>query len=320
MADDHDHHAGPGAVHPGHGHDHGGHGHSHSHGIGGKGDLRVLAAVAVNAGLSAAQFAGGLASGSVALIADALHNFSDALAFVLALVARRIARRPADPAMSFGYGRAEVVAALINYTALVMIALWLAFEAAARLADPPAVAGRVVIALAALGVAFNAITALLTFRLARGSANLRAAFLHNSADALTSLAVMAGGVAMQMTGWRLIDPLLTLAISGWILWHCLSEIGPVIRILMLAAPAAVGHDALAAAILADPGVAGLHHLHCWQIDERRTSVEAHLVLAAGAEPAEVLSRVKAALAGRFAIAHATFEVEAAGAACAGPVC
>ncbi|MCX8507737.1 MAG: cation diffusion facilitator family transporter, partial [Rhodobacteraceae bacterium] len=256
----------------------------------------------------------------VALLADALHNFSDALAFILALIARRIARRPAHPSMSFGYGRAEVVAALINYTALVMIALWLGYEAAARLLDPPSVAGRIVIALAALGVVMNGGTALLTFRLARDSANIRAAFLHNSADAATSLAVLLAGIVIQMTGWHLVDPLLTLAISGWILWHAVHEMGPVIRILMLAAPEGAGAEAIAASIRAEPGVAGLHHLHLWQIDERRASVEAHLVLTEGAMGPEVLARVKGRLARDFSLTHSTFEMEVEGSPCAAADC
>ena len=306
-------------------HDHA-HGHAqdhasgHQHGIGGRGDGQVLAAASLNLILSAAQFVGGVLAGSVALLADALHNFSDGLAFVLALVARRIGRRPADPQMSFGYGRAETVAALVNYTALVMIALWLGYEALLRLWAPAPVTAWIVIALAGLGLVTNSLTALLTWRQSRGSANIRAAFLHNTADAATSFAVIVGGLLMVAYGWWWVDPAITLAISAWILWHALSEMKPVIRILMLAAPRDIAGDTLKAAILSEVGVADLHHLHLWQINEGRSALEAHLLLAEGAVAADVLVRVKARIVRDFGLTHSTFEVEAAGASCAASAC
>lgn len=304
------------------GHDHsGGHRHhGHGHGIEGKGDWQVAAAVGTNLVLTAAQIVGGIIAGSVALIADAMHNLSDALALIIAFAARRIARRPAHPGMSFGYGRAEVVAALVNYTTLIVICLWLGYAALERMVDPPPVEGSVVVILAGIALVVNSLTALLTFRLARESVNIRAAFLHNLSDAGTSLAVIISGLLVLWFDWRLADPLITLFISLWILWHCFREIGPVIRILMLAAPEDVADGDLRAAILGEPGVADVHHLHLWQIDERRNSLEAHLVLAAGADAAEVTRRVKARLADRFGLVHTTFEVEAAGATCAGQAC
>ena len=209
------------------------HDHGHNPGVEGRGDWQVAGAVAVNLILSAAQIIGGIIAGSVALIADALHNFSDALALIVAFAARRIARRPATPAMSFGYGRAEVVAALVNYTTLVVISVWLGYAAIGRMIDPPAVQGRIVVLLAGLALVINSLTALLTFRLAKDSVNIRAAFLHNLSDTATSLAVILGGMLIMLYDWRWVDPAITLGISLWILWHCLKEIGPVIRILML---------------------------------------------------------------------------------------
>ena len=301
-------------------HDHAGHGgpqrHRHLH----AGERGLGLAVVVNVLLSVAQVAGGIISGSVALIADAVHNLSDAVALVIAFAARRIARRPADPRMSFGYRRAELVAALINYTVLVVISLWLGVEAAMRLLDPPAVAGGMVMVLAALALAIDLATALLTFRLARESTNVRAAFLHNLADAGTSVAVLLGGALIWAYGWTWADPVITLLIAGWIALHALTEIGPVIRILMLAAPPEVEAGAVRRAIEAEQGVEGVHHLHLWQMDEERSSVEAHLVLAEGTDFAEVLRRVKARVAREFGIRHATFETETRASGCAGEGC
>ncbi|MCV2865984.1 cation diffusion facilitator family transporter [Albidovulum sediminicola] len=286
----------------------------------GRGDWQVAAAVVVNLILTVAQIAGGVISGSVALVADAIHNLSDALALVIAFAARRIARRPANPVMSFGYGRAEVVAALVNYTTLIVICLWLGYAAIERMIDPPPVEGMIVVSLAALALAIDLITAALTFRLSRESMNIRAAFLHNLSDAGTSVAVIVSGLLVMWYDWRLADPLITLVISLWILWHCFVEIVPAIRILMLAAPAGLDPEEIRRHIDAVEGVAGIHHLHLWQIDEHRNSLEAHLVLAAGQEPREVLVRVKAMLEAHFGLRHATFEVEQPGQGCAGGSC
>ena len=292
------------------------HGHHHSH----AGERGLGIAVAVNVLLTVAQIAGGLVSGSVALIADAVHNLSDAAALVIAFVARRIARRPANQRMSFGYRRAEVVAALINYTVLVVISLWLGSEAVMRLVDPPEVAGGIVMMLAGLALVIDLATALLTWRLSRESANIRAAFLHNLADAGSSVAVLLGGALIWAFDWRWADPAITLLISGWILWHAMSEIGPVIRILMLAAPPDLEAGAVKRAIEAEPGIEGVHHLHLWQMDEERSSVEAHLVVADGVEFGEAVRRVKARVATEFGIRHTTFETETVASGCAGTGC
>ena len=302
--------------------------HDHSHGNSGHhhhldpeaGDRKVALAVVVNLALTVAQVAGGIVSGSVALIADAMHNLSDAVALIIAFLARRIARRPATPEMSFGYGRAEVVAALVNYTTLIVISVWLGYEALVRLIDPPEVTGWIVVALAGFALVIDLITAGLTWRLAKDSMNIRAAFLHNLADAGTSVAVIVSGTLIMLYDWRLADPLITLGISVWILWHALSEIGPVIRILMLAAPPEIAAADIQRVIEGHAGVEGVHHLHLWQLDEKRTSLEAHLVLAEGAEATATVAEAKALIVRAFGITHATFEIETRASGCAGSAC
>lgn len=289
-------------------HDHSGH---HHHGAGG--DRNVAWAFAVNLALSLAQIAGGIMAGSIALIADALHNLSDAGALLIALAARRIARRPADAAMTFGYGRAEVVAALVNYTALIVISLGLGAEAILRMVNPPPVHGWTVIVLAGVALVVNTGTALLTWRMSKDSMNIRAAFLHTLGDAATSAAVILAGAIILIFGWRIVDPLVTLAISGWILWVSGREIVPVIRILMLGAPPDIGAEEVLGRIAAVEGVREVHHLHLWQMDEKTVSVEAHLVVS-GDGPA-VSARVRADLEACFGIDHATFEVETAADCC-----
>ncbi|MBD3680075.1 MAG: cation transporter [Rhodobacteraceae bacterium] len=290
--------------------------HAHHHHLDpDAGDRRVAWAIGVNLLLTLAQILGGLISGSLALIADAIHNFSDAVSLIVAFAARRIARRPADGVMTFGYGRAEVVAALINYTTLIVIALYLVYEGIARLIDPPGVDGWVVVIVAGVALVVDVVTALLTYRLSKESLNIRAAFLHNVADALGSVAVIVAGTLILLYDWWLVDPIVTLGISAYILWHVAGDIGPVIRILMLGSPDRVTRDAVRDAIAAEPGVEGVHHLHLWQIDEGRSSVEAHLVVRDLQDFPALSARIKARLADDFGVRHATLEPETRASGC-----
>lgn len=295
-------------------------GHSHHHHLhllpDDGGDRRMVWAVAANVALTFGQIAGGVVAGSIALIADAIHNLSDAMTLGIALAARRIARRPSDAGMTFGYGRAETVAALVNYTTLVLVSLYLAYEAVWRMIDPTPVTGWIVIAVASFALLVDVVTAWLTYQMAKDSLNIRAAFLHNVADAATSVAVILGGALVMLYDWRLVDPLLTLGISGYILWYALRGIVPVIRILMLGAPPGVDARAVADAMRAQPGVAGVHNLYLWQIDERRFTLQAHVVLAADAPEAATRAAIRAMLGARFHLGQITLEVERAGDDCA----
>jgi len=297
--------------HP-HGHSHAGHAHSHSEGLD---DRALLWAVVINLGLTVAQVIGGLAADSVALVADGVHNLSDALALVLAFGARKLAARQATPSMSFGWGRAEIIAAFVNYLALIAVSVWLVVEALGRLAEPPQVAGGLVMVLAGLALVIDLGTAWLTSRLAKESVNIRAAYLHNLADAGVSVAVLLGGGLILAFGWRIADPILTVLISAVILWHIKGDIGPILRMLMLGAPAHVDDSALRAAVTALPGVQGLHHLHLWQIDERRLSAEMHVVIAEGADHFATRLAIKSVLQDHD-IGHSTIETETPSSGCA----
>lgn len=321
--DGHDHHG----HDDGHGHGHGsraGHGHPghHHHGrdallAAESGDRRVLFAVGINVLLTIVQIVGGIFAGSLALIADAIHNLSDAAALGLAYAARRIARRPTSDAMTFGYVRAELIAALINYTTLILISVYLIYEGIWRLFDPQGVDGWIVVIIAAVALVIDAWTALLTYRMSRGSANMRAAFLHNLADALGSVGVILAGTLIILFDWRIADAIVTLAIAGFILWHVGREIGGVVRILMLGTPPGVEPAAIAEAMTAIDGVTDVHHIHVWQVDERWSSLEAHLVIEPGAMArSETIKRAaKAMLAERFSIGHSTLEIECEGEGC-----
>jgi cobalt-zinc-cadmium efflux system protein len=295
------------------------HDHGHHHHIDPEaGDVRVAAAVAINLCLTVAQFVGGLVAGSLALVADAIHNLSDALSLIIAFAARRIARRPADDTMTFGYGRAEVVAALVNLTTLIVIGLFLVYEGITRLFDPPEVEGWIVVVLAGVALVVDLATVLLTIRMAKTSMNIRAAFLHNLADALGSVAVIVAGTLILLYDWRLVDPIVTLGISAYILWHAGSELPPVIRLLMLGAPGSLDTEAVRGALSEIEGVRDVHHVHLWQIDEDRSTVEAHLVVSDLTNGPAICRAAKGVLQERFAIGHSTLEVEHIDGACGGP--
>ncbi|WP_114287329.1 cation diffusion facilitator family transporter [Candidatus Halocynthiibacter alkanivorans] len=283
----------------------------------GAGDSKVARAIAVNLLLTVAQVLGGIFSGSLALIADALHNFSDAIALIIAFAARKIARRPASAQMSFGYGRAEVVAALVNYTTLVVLGLYLIYQAVLRFIDPQPVEGWLIIVIAAVALVVDLITAALTYRLSKDSINIRAAFLHNVADAMGSVAVIVAGTLILLYDWVLIDPLVTLMIAVYILWHSYAEVGQVIRILMLATPDGIDPDALISSMAEVDGVADLHHSHVWAMEEKSAAFEAHVVLEPDRwhEADAIKAALKQRLLSQFGITHSTLELECARHAC-----
>ena len=275
------------------------------------GDGRVLLAIVVNLVLTVAQVVGGALSGSLALVADALHNFSDAIALVIAFGARKIGRRPRDESMTFGYGRIEVVAALINYTTLIVIGLYLLYEAGMRFLNPQPVVGWTVIVIAGIALVVDMVTALLTYAMSRNSVNIRAAFLHNVADALGSVAVIVAGTLILLFDWSLVDPIVTAMIATYILWQSAREIGPVVRILMLGSPPDIETDSVLQAVRVVDGVEDIHHAHFWLMDEHRAALDAHVVVEVGrwADADAVKASVKGMLRERFGIIHSTLELE-----------
>ncbi|WP_375199133.1 cation diffusion facilitator family transporter [Cupriavidus metallidurans] len=285
--------------------------HSHNHAGLESGDLRVSVAIWANALLTVAQIIGGVVSGSLALIADALHNFSDMASLIIAYAARRIARRPPDRHMTFGYARVEVVAALINYTTLIVIGLYLFYEGAMRLVSPPEVAGWTVVILGVVALLVDTLTALLTWSMQKGSVNIRALFLHNLSDALASAAVVAGGTLILLYDWRVVDPIVTVVIAGYILYLSVTEIGAPIRTLMLGSPPDIDAMALIEQLCALDGVAAVHHVHLWQMQEHSAALDCHVVLTDDGWPRQeaVKVEIKRMLRERADVSHSSLEFE-----------
>ncbi|OWY12004.1 MULTISPECIES: cation diffusion facilitator family transporter [Thioclava] len=288
------------------------HDHGHAHIDPNSGDRRVAIAIWANGLLTVAQVVGGIFSGSLALIADALHNFSDMASLVIAFAARKIARRPADERMTFGYGRVEIVAALINYTTLIVIGFYLIYEGGMRMIDPPEVMGWTVVILGGIALVVDTLTAMLTYSMQKGSVNIRALFLHNLSDALASVAVIVGGTLIILYDMRWVDPAITIGIALYILYLSFTEIGGPIRTLMLGSPPDIDGNDVVRAIQSVDGVVDVHHVHLWQMQEHAAALDCHIVVEREwmGEADKIKENVKSVLHERFSIEHSTLEFEA----------
>ena len=285
-------------------------GHSHHHGDPSQiGERRLWWAVSANILLTVAQVIGGILSGSLSLVADALHNFSDAASLLIALVAIRIGRKPPDQFKTFGYKRAETVAALINLTTLIIIGLYLCYEAIKRFITPEPVAGWTVVIVAGIALAVDVFTALLTYRQSKTSMNIKAAFLHNVTDAMASVGVIITGTLILLYGWVWTDAAMTLIISGYVLWQGFTQIPKVIHLLMEGAPDGLSLEDIRSSMEKVDGVNNVHHVHVWQLDEHRNALEAHVVLEESIDMDTLKIRLKKLPHDQFEIEHSTLEFE-----------
>lgn len=289
--------------------------HHHSHGPVPPdtpgGDRKLVFAIAVNVLLTVAQIIGGVFSGSLALIADAIHNLSDAAALAIALIARKVARRPADANHTYGHGRAEMIGAFFNLTWLIFIGIFLVIEAIDRLLDPQPVEGWIVVIIAGIALLVDVATMALTYAMSRTSMNIRAAFIHNFSDALASIGVIIAGTLIILYGWLFIDAVVTLAIAGYILLQAAIEIPKAVNILMQAVPQEIDVAEVTDHLQSTDGVRDVHHVHIWNIDEHRRSLEAHVVIERDdmGRMEAIKKSIKDKLEAEFHIGHSTLEFE-----------
>jgi cobalt-zinc-cadmium efflux system protein len=291
-----------------------GHDHNHSHGTENVSDGVLLWTVIVNLGLSVFEFVAGAISGSVALMADALHNTNDAAALLIAYIARKISRKGADEQYTFGYRRAELIGAMIQLTALILVGLYLVYEAVRRFFDPEPLLGGWIMAAAGVALVVDVITAWLLWSMSKGSLNVKAAFLHNLTDAGASVAVLLGGAAIYWLDWTWVDPVLTLVIAGYILFMSFGMLKKTSRILMEGTPTNLSVDEIKEALQNLDGIENVHHIHVWELDEHHRALEAHVVIgeACSIEELESLkATVKTCLGKHFSIHHSTLEFESA---------
>ena len=281
-------------------------------------DRAMALGVGLNAAFVAVEVAAGVAGGSLALLADAGHNAGDVVGLLLAWGASRLARRPPTPRYTWGFRRSTIYAAFGNAILLLAACAGIGLEAVRRLREPVPVAGPTMIAVAAVGVAINTLTALSFMRGSARDANVRGAFLHMAADAAVSAGVVAAGIAISLTGLAWIDPLVGIVITAAILvgtWGLLRES---LDLALDAVPRDIDPAALAACLAAVPGVTAVHDLHVWNASTSEISLTVHLVVADAARQGEVLAAASDAVRGRFAISHTTIQVETSAAADACP--
>lgn len=251
----------------------------------------------------------GLAGHSLALLADAGHNLGDVMALVLAWVASRMARRAPTQRFTYGYGSSSMLAALFNAASLLVITGMVAGESIHRLFAPQPVAGPTVMAVAAVGIAVNGFTALMFVSGRHSDLNVRSAFQHMMADAVVAAGVVVAGGVIVLTGWRLVDPLVSLGVSAVIIRGTWGTLRESLEMMMHAVPPGIDPEAVRDYLAARPGVERLHDLHIWPTSTTETALTVHLVMPAGHPGDAALAECCRELKRRFRIGHATFQIE-----------
>lgn len=295
----------------GHNHTHGhSAGHSHGHGKANRNERRLLWAAVLTTVTMLAEAAGGIISGSLALLADAGHMLTDAAALALAWLAVRFATRPADWKRTYGFDRFEVLAAFTNGLALFFISIAIGYEAVMRLFEPVPVLGGTMLVIASVGLAVNIVTLLILRHGGEANLNVRAALLHVLSDLLGSVAAIAAALVILWTGWTPIDPLLSMLITLLILrsaWLITRDAG---HILLEAAPGGLDVREVQKDLEATiPDVQSVHHLHAWSLTEERCLMTLHARIADTAPPEQVTAAIKARLKQCYGVVHATVEIE-----------
>ncbi|SMG48813.1 cation diffusion facilitator family transporter [Dethiosulfovibrio salsuginis] len=274
-------------------------------------DGRLLLSLTLNLVITLAEIIGGVLSNSLALLSDAVHNLSDTSSLGISWLARRISRKKRTKSHSFGFKRAEVLASLVNTVALVGIGLFLLVEAVRKFLHPEPVVGKVMLAVAVIGLLGNLATAWLLHRDSKNSLNIRSAYLHIVMDTLSSVGVVVAAILLMFHEWYWIDPFLTLMVSAYVLYESWPLLKTSVNILMQGTPSGVEVDKIIATIQENSDVVNAHHIHIWTTDGTDLFLEAHVTLSESAKSRTdiVLARLIADIKDRFSIAHVTLQME-----------
>ena len=285
-------------------------GHAHHHHAEVAGNRRRLAiALVLTAIYMVAEIVGGLLSNSLALLADAGHMFSDTAALGLSLVAVTLAQRPATSHRTYGFHRAEILAALANGAALLILAVLIAREAWERIAEPPDVHGGLMLAVALGGLAINFANLMILSGGRKQNLNVRGAWLHVMADALGSVGAIAAGAAIYFFDWRWADPAASFVIASLVVYSAWGLVRETLDVLMEGVPKGISIDEVTGALMGLPGVLDTHDLHVWSLTSGRNIATIHLVIADDADHQGIIDTANRTLAERFSISHATIQVE-----------
>lgn len=271
--------------------------------------------MALTGGFMGVEVVAGLLSGSLALLADAGHMLTDAASLGLAWLAGRLAVRPADQRRSYGYHRLRILAAFVNGISLLAIAVWISVEAVRRLISPQPVEGEAVMIVAVAGLIVNLVALRLLGGHSHGDLNIRGAALHVMGDLLGSVAALAAGAIIWLTGWLPADPLLSLLVCGVLVHGGLRVVRATAHVLLEGSPDAIAPEAIRQALTgAVPALIGVHHVHSWMLTPDRPLITLHAQVREGADHDRVLADIHAELARRFKVDHATVQLEYAGCA------
>ena len=284
--------------------------HHHDHG-----DLKgknLIITIILNIIITVAQVVAGVISGSLALMSDALHNFSDVLALVIAKFANTLSARDANYEKTFGYKRSKILAALFNSSVLVVIGTYLIYEAITRFFNPYVIESNLVIYMAILSIVLNFASVVLLKSDSHDDVNIKSAYLHLLTDVMTSIAVLIGGLGMKYFGWFWIDPVVTIIIAFYLIYASYSLIFESIEILMQSTPKEINMEKIKLEIEKFDHIANVHHMHVWKLDDKDIHLEAHADFDADL-PLSLTSKICEDITGllkeRFAITHATIQSE-----------
>ena len=291
-------------------------GHLHSHNdqhsyrdLKGK---KLLFTILLNIFITAAQTVGGLLSGSLSLLSDALHNFSDVISLLISYIADLYSKKEASLKRTFGYKRAEIIAAFINSATLIIIAFYLIYEAIKRFLNPQEIESGLVIWLALLAIAANGFSVLLLKKESKENMNMRSAYLHLFTDMSASIAVLIGGLLMKFYNWFWVDSTLTILIAIYLLIMGYDLLKSSFKVLMLFTPDALNLDKISESITQIPEIKNVHHIHIWQLNERETHLEAHIDFQKDIRISEfdiILNRIEKILYQDFGIKHINIQPE-----------
>lgn len=281
---------------------------AHVHRHGGDPTRRLGAVLALTAVFTVIEAVGGWWANSLALLADAGHMLGDNFALALALFAAWSAKRPPDPTRTYGYLRAEILAALFNGVALIVIAFYISVEAWERFSKPPEVDWRLMLIVGGAGLAVNIVAAVLLHG-SQHNLNMRGAYLHVLGDLLGSIGVLVAAACAGFGGWAIADPLASAALSLIIVFGAIRLVLQAVHVLMEGTPAHLDATEVQAGLAELPGVAGVHDLHLWTLGGNRTILTAHLVCDHDASPARLLRSATRLLETRFGLTHTTLQIE-----------
>ena len=283
--------------------------HHHHHAVSGK---NLFITIVLNIIITLSQIVGGIISGSLALLSDAMHNFSDVLALFIAYFANRLAARPNNESKTFGYKRAEILAALFNASVLIGIAIFLIIEAFHKFYHPEPINSVWVIGLGTLSIVLNAASVLLIKDDSHDNMNIKAAYLHLLTDVMTSVAVVGGGVLMYYFGVFWVDPLISMLIALYLIWASFGLVRESSAILMQFTPAGINVEEIAQSIEDEKEIKNVHHIHIWKLDDNHIHLEAHLDFKTDvtlSESNRVIDKLEKKLHDTFDIEHTTFQCE-----------